>query len=306
MPEYGSNQRHPFLSLILLLLLMIAGTIVFTILAAALGASFYGLKDLMQVFGGNFTANLNLTKLIQIVSTPGTFIIPALLLARFESKRWANYLSLRNPPALLMVLTLLVMLISTPFIQWTVEFNQQMKLPGFLKFMEDWMRKQEDQLAGLTRQLLTMRSPGALLVNMLMLAVLPALGEELVFRGCLQKNLARWTRNHHAAIWISAILFSAIHMQFYGFIPRMLLGAMFGYLLLWSNSLWVPVFAHFINNSVAVITAYVYQQKGLPMDKLDQPETAAWYIYLISFAGTALILWFFYRQTQNNRQTYVH
>ena len=96
-----------------------------------------------------------------------------------------------------------------------------------------------------------------LFINLLMIAIIPAIGEEFFFRGLLQRIFSNWVRNTHWGIIISAFLFSAIHMQFYGFFPRFLLGAMFGYLFVWSGSLWLPVLAHFINNSLAVIAYYL-------------------------------------------------
>jgi len=149
--------------------------------------------------------------------------------------------------------------------------------------------------------LLTMKTIGALLVNLLMLAVIPAIGEEFIFRGCLQRLFNQLTKNHHIAIWLTAIIFSSIHLQFYGFIPRMLLGAMFGYLFVWSNSLWLPILGHFLNNATAVITAYVYQQQGKSLEKLDEAQAGSWPVYLISLAGTAVVLWYFYTQSRRQR-----
>ena len=101
-----------------------------------------------------------------------------------------------------------------------------------------------------------MNSISSLLINMVMIGVIPAIGEEFLFRGALQKIFSEWTKNKHLGIWISAILFSAMHLQFYGFIPRMLLGALFGYTLLWTGSLWIPIFGHFVNNGTMRPTTY--------------------------------------------------
>ena len=301
MADSGSTQRHPFVSLILLLLLIFAGAIIFTLVGAIIAAAANGLPDLLKFLGGDLSANLSLTKLIQISSSIGMFIIPAMFFGWMEAGNWQSYLRLNRFLPVLGLLTILVMFISVPLLELSVEINKGMKLPGFLSEVEEWMRRQEDQMAELTRQLLTMTTIGALLVNLLMLAVIPAIGEEFIFRGCLQRLFHQLTKNHHAAIWITAIIFSSIHMQFYGFIPRMLLGAMFGYLFIWSNSLWLPILGHFLNNATAVITAYVYQQQGKSLEKLDEVQAGSWPAYMISFAGTAVILWYFYSQTQRQR-----
>ena len=90
-----------------------------------------------------------------------------------------------------------------------------------------------------------------------MVGALTGIGEELTFRGIIQSLVTEKSNNHHIAIWVTAILFSAIHLQFFGFFPRMLLGAFFGYLLVWSGSIWLPIYAHFLNNSMAVVAAYM-------------------------------------------------
>ena len=298
MSHSGSADRHPFISLIILLGLILTGAIIFTIIGAVIGGLVYGMPDLLKFFAGDLSANLSLTKIVQIASSTGMFIIPALFFARIESRDWQDYLRLKSPLPVLIILTILLMFISVPLLELSVEVNTSMKLPAFLGEMEEWMRRQEDQMAELTKHLLTMKTVGALLVNLLMLAVIPAIGEEFIFRGCLQRLFKEITGNHHIAIWLTAIIFSAIHMQFYGFIPRMLLGAMFGYLLVWSNSLWLPILAHFVNNATAVITAYVFQQQGKTLDQLNEPQTGSWPAYLISLFGTAALLWYFYQKAK--------
>ncbi|HYK76956.1 MAG TPA: CPBP family intramembrane glutamic endopeptidase [Daejeonella sp.] len=291
----ASTERHPFASLLLLLLLVFSGAIVFTFLGALLGALIYGTSDLFEFLAGNYKANIALTKLLQIASSTGMFVVPALVFARLENKNWRDYLQLNRVSGILLLFTVLLMFGSTPLLELSVELNKGMKLPSFLQNLEIWMQNKEAQMADLTRQLLIMKSLPVLLVNLLMLAVLPAFGEEFIFRGCLQRIFTRLTHNYHLAVWISAIIFSAIHVQFYGFFPRMLLGALFGYLLVWSKSLWLPILAHFVNNATAVITAYVYQQKGLPLEKLEQTEPTPWPLYLFSAFFTILLLVYIYR-----------
>lgn len=293
MLKSGSAERHPFTSLLLLMLLMFAGAFVFTILAVIALIAMYGFKPLMDISSGE-GFSMEAIRLLQIFTSTGMFIAPALFFAKLESQDWIAYLKLKGLPIILVLLTVLIMLSSGPMLEWSSELNKNMKFPGFLKDLEQWMLLKEQEMALMTKQLLKMESVPVLLINIFMLAIIPALGEEFIFRGCLQRIFARWTGNKHAAIWITAIIFSAIHFQFYGFIPRMLLGALFGYLLVWSGSLWIPIIAHFMNNSVAVLTAYVYQQKGISLDKLDQPESLSAIIYIISFLACSALLWTFY------------
>jgi len=183
-----------------------------------------------------------------------------------------------------------------PFIEWTNTLNKQMVLPEFLHWLQDWMQSKEEQAGKLTKMLLIMNSPVTLIVNLLIIAILPAIYEEFIFRGCFQKVFTSGTGNYHWGIWLAAIFFSAIHAQFYGFIPRMLLGALFGYLLVWGRSIWLPVLTHFVNNAGAVITAYVYQLRGQSLDKLDETEPVQWYFYVGSIIITAVLLRFMYKK----------
>ena len=145
------------------------------------------------------------------------------------------------------------MLLINPTISLTGLLNQQMELPAFMEGIEHWMRAQEDEAERVTLLLLSEKGIGALFANLFVVALTAGITEELFFRGALQRILGRWSSNPHLVIWITACIFSAFHIQFYGFLPRMLLGAYFGYLLYWSHNIWIPVFAHFTNNALAVI-----------------------------------------------------
>ncbi len=303
MRQAEASRLSPFTALIYLLLLIVLGTVVFTIIALLIALPLFDVS-IGSFAGGIDVNNIPFLKLIQIISTGlGTFIVPAFLFARIESSRPVSYLKLDTiTPGKLFLLTALLMIVSGPFLEWTVSLNKQMHLPQFLKGIEQWMRIKEDELALLTEKLLEMKSPLDFGINLLMIAILPAIGEELIFRGCLQRILAEWLRNHHAAIWISAIFFSAIHLQFYGFLPRMLLGALFGYLFYWSKNLWIPILAHFINNGVAVIMAYLYQLNGKALDINENTYTPNPALYVGSAIFAGLLLHTFYRHTCQNKE----
>jgi membrane protease YdiL (CAAX protease family) len=196
-------------------------------------------------------------KIIQLISSFGLSIVPAFIFAKFYSSEPNSYLSLNtktNWKSLADVA--LLMIVAIPFINLMGSINQQMVLPKALAGMESWMKDAESKASELTVKILNVHSLSGLSFNVLLVAILPAIGEELIFRGVLIKILKDW-KGFKVAIWVTAIIFSAIHLQFYGFIPRMLMGAFFGYLLLWSDSLWLPIVAHFTNNAVAIIFYYL-------------------------------------------------
>lgn len=196
-------------------------------------------------------------KVMQLIQSFGLFVIPPFVMASLWSNNAFEFLRLKSTLRWTTVLYVVAfMLVAIPFINMLSWLNQQIILPEALSEIEKMMQSSEVQIAEITEKMLNVSTLGALLFNVFLVAVLPALGEELFFRGTIQRLLSDW-KGALFAIWITAFVFSAIHMQFYGFLPRMLLGAFLGYLLLWSGSLWLPIIAHFVNNSVAVVFYYL-------------------------------------------------
>jgi membrane protease YdiL (CAAX protease family) len=196
-------------------------------------------------------------KVMQLIQSFGLFVIPPFVMAFLWSNNAFEFLRLKSTLRWTTVLYVVaIMLVAIPFINLLSWLNQQIVLPESLSGIEKMMQSSEVQIAEITEKMLNVSTLGALFFNVFLVAVVPALGEELFFRGTIQRLLSDW-KGALFAICITAFVFSAIHMQFYGFLPRMLLGAFLGYLLLWSGSLWLPIIAHFVNNSVVVVFYYL-------------------------------------------------
>jgi hypothetical protein len=241
-------------------------------------------------------------KFFQFFNTVGIFIIPGILFAALFIKHPLTELRLLRGISLgNFILIILLMYSLLPAINWLVSWNEQIQLPPNFEGIEQWIKAKEEGARELTYAFLRMEQPNDFWVNILLIALLPAVGEELIFRGIVQPTLNSGRKSPHFGIWISAILFSALHMQFYGFFPRMFLGAFFGYLFVWGRSIWMPILAHFINNATAVLIAYKLGIDGMEeeFDTLGAAEgTWAYSVIGLTFFGTLLIL--FYR---NNRQS---
>lgn len=211
---------------------------------------------------------LSAMKVLQVFSTAlGMFLVPAIVTAFLFSHQPARYLHIGAIPKLTEILLVVILIFSVaPLINLIYEFNKMLQLPEFMSGVEAWIRAKEDEMEKLTLAFLDMKTTGDLLSNVLVVGLLTALAEEFLFRGVLLRLFREMTGNMHVAILLTAILFSAIHMQFYGFIPRMLLGMLLGYLLWWSGNLWLPVLAHFINNSGAVVFAYIAARNQMPFN----------------------------------------
>lgn len=197
-------------------------------------------------------------KYFQTMQSIGLFILPPLILGYLFYGNTIRYLHLNKPlNSASIMLIIVLMFMASPFISFIGELNSNMAFPEWLAGVEAWMIDAEENAAKITEAFINVETLPALAFNIFMIAFLPAIGEELLFRGVIQRIFTSMTRNYHWGIWISAFLFSALHMQFYGFIPRVLLGAMFGYMLVWSGSMWLPILGHFLNNAIAVIGMFL-------------------------------------------------
>lgn len=235
------------LQLFMLLSLMIIGAVLFS--AAGLF-----ITRILYHTSTDLYRNPDALRWIQLFSTIGTFLFPSLAMAWLCSKKPSEYLFTDHPIQWNLVLPVFIsLLLFSPFITLTGVVNKWLELPAFMKPIEDWMKTQENTAEQITNLLLSGTDIFTFFSNLIVIAVAAAITEEFLFRGTLFRIFERWSRNHHLVIWGVAILFSAFHMQFYGFIPRMLLGAYFGYLVYWSKSIWIPVLAHFTNNALSVI-----------------------------------------------------
>jgi membrane protease YdiL (CAAX protease family) len=185
-----------------------------------------------------------------------------------------------------LAVTISFMAVNSFFIYWNAHFQ----FPEFLQGFESWAHEYEDRAEELTKFMTQFSSDTEFLVAFVVIAILPAIGEEFVFRGMLQSQLFNATRNIHIAIWTSAILFSAFHLQFFGFVPRMLLGALFGYLYYWSGNLWMPMFAHFVNNGFSVVALYLNQKGVVDVDVESTDVTAPWPAVIIFALVTGALL----------------
>lgn len=242
-----AGKPATFQLLLLLLCLLLGGIF----------SSLIGTGGLYLLYGAysNPMQHPEAMRLMQLISAIGTFLFPSLAVAWLCSLAPKEYLWIKKSPSnKILLLVFASMFLISPAITLTALLNKQMVLPSFMAPVENWMKAQEALAEQLTNTLLAGDGLMNILANLLVIAAVAGITEEFLFRGALQRIIGKWTSNHHIVIWTAAIIFSAFHMQFYGFLPRMLLGAYFGYLLYWSRNIWIPVFAHFVNNAFAVIS----------------------------------------------------
>ena len=230
---------------------------------------------------------------IQGFSSIGSFLIPALWLAWMKKAGDADFLHIRRPAKTIPLLGGLVfLLLSSPLISALQEWGKSWKLsPGIDAFFKETTLQSE----ALLDQLLHVDSWFTFLMSFFVIAIIAGICEEFLFRGGLQNLLGEWFKSSHAAIWVTAIVFSAVHMDLAGFLPRCLLGGILGYAYLYSGSIWVPAILHIVNNGFSCLIEFCYHKgySKLDPDVLSQSLGLEW--TLVSIAGLVFFSIFIFR-----------
>lgn len=299
-PRNLVSDRPPFQSLLRITLNIVLGFIIVgPIVGLALASSIYQgdlLNDIQNVnIGPGFIEAMFLMQ--GIVTFVGLILFPIIHITQLEHKSLRPFFPTQSNTLLMLVVVAAIGFAFPISISPLAEWNINLKFPEFMKEFEDWAMQEEERLAKLTDALTDFKSIGDLMIGILVIALLPAIGEELVFRGMLQRELWRSTQNVHLAIWVSSAIFSAIHMQFYGFIPRLLLGALFGYLYYWSGNLLIPMFSHFFNNAFAVVMVYMNHLKLIDINIENGEAAPPIYVItgLVATVGLLYFTWKYYR-----------
>ncbi|HVS92703.1 MAG TPA: CPBP family intramembrane glutamic endopeptidase [Mucilaginibacter sp.] len=286
------KQVHPGYQFVILIVILILAIIIGSFIGIGIVAAKYGLNTFIDISNLKLGSQETQTSLwiIQFTGTTFPILITPLIFSYFVVRDPDNYLKTNiHFPWALIVLVLATMMLANPLIEFLGNINQKMVLPKSLSGLEHWMKDSENSAQKFSDAMMQMHSFGDMLFNLLFIGLLTAIVEESLFRGCLQTIFVRWFKNYHVAIWVTAILFSAFHMEFYGFLPRMLLGVLFGYFVAWSGSIWPAVWGHFVNNGTAVVVTYLYQNKMISLNP-DEQQTFNNAGYIISIIITVLLL----------------
>ena len=239
----------------------------------------------------NPTATMRITATMQDLIA---FTLPAIAMALLSTKQPATFLSVDKKVVVWSILlTIGVLAISIPAMNYLITWNESVRFPESLAPLEQWMKTSEEAALQNIETLLGGTSVADLIMSVLIVGIMTGFAEEILFRGALLKLIATANKkiNIHFSIWTTAFLFSAIHMQFYGFFPRLLLGAFFGYLLWWSGSLWLPIIAHAFNNIVTVTFTWLIKRGSIDFDPNSLGATDDTIIMAVtSFIVTAIAI----------------
>ena len=296
------RRLHPAAQLLLLVVLMLAGACVGLFLVFAFATLGLGLSatDVTTALArpADYPQGWSLAMGSQGLLLLCAFGGAALALARLLGWRWGAYFSPRPlvvgwAPLAAAALIIIVLPAMSVLIAW----NANVQFPDFMGGFAQWARDKEEQARVLTAYLTRFTTVGRLLVGLLVIGVVPAVAEELVFRGVVQRNLVRWTQSRHAGIWLAAAVFSAIHVQFFGFVPRFVLGLVLGYLYEWSGNILVPMAAHFTQNAFQLLMVYLSQHGGFGWGfDPDSTEALPLPLVAVSVVGSVALLWLLHRR----------
>jgi len=298
----GMRPAEKFLFAVVVLFIL---GLAFQFLGAFLAAWIYDFRITEILSDADFSdpTYVAASKLIQIIGSIGTFILPAFLFSFLFAGDIYSYYGFRNPVYTIpLLLTILMMVSVIPFVNYTAELNLRMEIP--IKALDRILRSLEGDVEEMMVAFTATKSLWGLMVNLLMIGVIAAVGEELIFRGVLQRLMIGMVKNVHLAVLITAFLFSAFHFQFFSFLPRFVLGLVLGYLMYYGRSIWYPILAHFVNNAMGVIY-YYFSSRGSTDDMLEEigtstmiPMAAVISLGLFVFFG----LWWFYQMNRHASQ----
>jgi len=282
----------------ILLIFWIISSIAGTIVLASAG---YDISILQNISPGETDKYVGILQTLQIIQSVSLFIFPPLVYTYLISGNISDSLFLREKPHLAGILLATALLFfSVPFINYAGRLNSQIHLPEFMKGIEAWMQEKEN-FANEVSSAFMNRPASKLPTNLLMIALIPALGEELLFRAVIQQLVKRLVQNTHAGIWITSVFFGVLHLQFFTLLPRIILGSLFGYLLEYSHSLWYPIIVHFLNNTMAILFFYLgnLSSRMQYLEKLGAEKSELPFV-LLSIFLTLTTLWIFRKSTSRS------
>lgn len=275
----------------------------FSILGYLFGGILSGLVVVLldgnKVFMDVSSYSLTSLRLSQVISTVCWLLLSSILYLYLFQENGRKFLKIRNVSSgWIILLTVLLVFAVQPLVGFLGAINHSISFPESMASVEQAFKNMEEMASSMVARMLADKSISGILINLFIIAVLAAVIEEIFFRGCLQQIILKVIKNKHVAIWTTAIIFSIIHMQFYGFLPRVLLGALLGYLFVWTSNLWVPIIAHFVNNFTAVVLQIAYY--GTPqyerIENFDLNEDM--WILPLGILFSAIIIYFIIKQTK--------
>lgn len=296
------KHTHPFFSLIVIALVVFGTSVIaqfvgILLASLAVGRDFIEVTNILLEKSNTFPQQREILWIVQAFSLLGGLGGGAFLYQSWVARSRFSELSPNtkiDTSALLWVVA--IFFFTLPLIAQVMQWNKEINFGIFDKSI----RQTEAELELLTQKLTQMHHFGDFLIVLLVIAVIPAFSEEFLFRGLVQNEFLRWFKNPHWAVWVTGAVFSAIHFQFLGFFPRMILGALLGYVYIWSGNILYPMLGHFVNNGVQVLALYL-AQKNLISEEISKDDYQFPVLVTVLFGMLLVVsLYFFYKKQNAN------
>ncbi|WP_339867888.1 CPBP family intramembrane glutamic endopeptidase [uncultured Algoriphagus sp.] len=299
-----AKRKSWLLSLVVIVLVGLGVLVVLQVIALAVAPFLFNItiEEIMGLMTGDYAANNGRMAMffVQGIGSGIGFWLAAYVITHFIDNadlHWEIQLPRFNAKGAGLVFLIAVggMLFNGLLVYW----NSQLVLPEAFSGLEIWMQEMETQLMEMTKYLTDFQTIPELLMGILVIGILAGIGEEMFFRGLIQPKMHLYTGNGHAGVWVTAFIFSAIHLQFYGFLPRLFLGGMFGYLYYYSGSLTYPILAHILNNTVTVLMVYAANQGMIDFD-MESTDTVSYPAAIIGLLVLVAGIYYFKKINKPN------
>lgn len=234
--------------------------------------------------------SLDSLRFMQISSQIFTFIIPPILYAALTKEKPFKSLGFNKSTLLWLILGATLIYFIMPLNSVFAEWNANIKLPESMSALENIMKELQENATEIMEKMVNVNTVGGLVLNLFMIAGLAALGEEMLFRSVIQTSLIKICKNAHVGIFLASFIFSFIHFEFYGFIPRLVLGLLLGYMFYYSNSIWIPMAMHFMNNGTIVVL-YFLNNVGITNIDVESFGETNTFILILSIVATAALIY---------------
>jgi uncharacterized protein len=305
------QKPHVLQELFLLIILFLFSMLISSLLSLYLLPLLLGYSFTYFVSWDIYSASahdVQVFKVLQVFVSAGSFLLPAFIFPLLIQSRRKRIYTFRNLPEFKTLLVfILLLLCAYPFLEQLMDWASRLKFPEYMGSLENWIREQEEKIAGITMLFLKSSGVSDLVLNLFVIALVPAFVEEVFFRGLLQNLMIRWLKKIHVSIILTALLFSAIHLQFLGFLPRALIGMILGYAYFWSKSIWLPIIIHFLNNASAVFLVYLSENKLIEY-KINENMNSPYGVTIAALAVSAalfLYLAHYYSRKRNKVKDWV-
>ena len=240
---------------------------------------------------GNEMTSLNSLRFMQICSQIFTFALPPIIYAMLVKEKPFKSLGFKKSTVLWLILGVAMMYAIMPLNAVFGEWNASIKFPESLASFEKLMQELQERATEVMEKFVNVDTIGGLIINLFMIAGLAAIGEELLFRSVIQTSLIKVCKNAHVGIFIASAIFSLVHMEFYGLLPRLILGMLLGYMYYYSRSIWIPMAMHFVNNGTIVFLYYLNNIGAINIDVESFGETNV-FVLILSIIAMIALFWF--------------